>query len=118
MRQAKFEGTKVDKLKFDLDMSLKAVDTLGKGLNKFEQYNRRENVEIIGLPDSIKNVELEDVVINISATKPALLGWGGSKSERSEVSLRPNEAYTRGGCKPPPHPTPTPVGPGRSSGRF
>ena len=45
-------------------MSLKAVDTLGKGLNKLEQYNRRENVEIIGLPDSIKNVELEDVVIN------------------------------------------------------
>ena len=55
----------IDKLKFDLDMSLKAVDTLGKGLNKLEQYNRRGNVEIIGLPDSIKNVELEDVVINI-----------------------------------------------------
>ena len=55
----------IDKLKFDLDMSLKAVDTLGKGLNKLEQYNRRENVEIIGLPDSIKNVELENVVINI-----------------------------------------------------
>ena len=54
----------IDKLKFDLDMSLKAVDTLVKGLNKLEQYNRRENVEIIGLPDS-KNVELEDVVINI-----------------------------------------------------
>ena len=55
----------IDKLKFDLDMSLKAVDTLGKGLNKLEQYNHRENVEIIGLPDSIRNVELEDVVINI-----------------------------------------------------
>ena len=55
----------IDKLKFDLDMSMKAVDTLGKGLNKLEQYNCRENVEIIGLPDSIKNVELEDVVINI-----------------------------------------------------
>ena len=53
----------IDKLKFDLDMSLKAVDTLGKGL--YKQYNRRENVEIIGLPDSIKNVELEDVVSNI-----------------------------------------------------
>ena len=55
----------IDKLKFDLDMSLKAVDTPGKGINKLEQYNRRENVEIIGLPDPIKNVELEDVVINI-----------------------------------------------------
>ena len=41
----------IDKLKFDLDMSLKAVDTLRKGLNKLEQYNRGENVEIIGLPD-------------------------------------------------------------------
>ena len=46
-------------------MSLKAADTLGKGLNKLEQYNRRENVEIIGLPDSKKNVELKDVVIDI-----------------------------------------------------
>ena len=61
----KIKQIEIDKLKFDLDMSLKAVDTLGKGLNKLEQYNCRENVEIIGLPDSIKNVELEDVVINI-----------------------------------------------------
>ena len=37
----------IDKLKFDLDMSLKAVDTLGKGLNKLEQYNRREIIIII-----------------------------------------------------------------------
>ena len=57
--------SEIDKLKFDLDITLKAVDTLGKGLNKLEQYNRRENVEISGIPNFINNAELEDVVINI-----------------------------------------------------
>ena len=55
----------IDKLKFDLEMTCKAVDTLGKGLNKFEQYNCRENIEIDGIPDSVRNDELEAVVINI-----------------------------------------------------
>ena len=32
----------IDKLKFDLQMTCKAVDTIVKGLNKLEQYNRRE----------------------------------------------------------------------------
>ena len=56
----------IEKLKFDLDLTCKAVATLGKGLiNKLEQYNRRENIEIYGIPDSVRNEELEGVVINI-----------------------------------------------------
>ena len=55
----------IEKLKFDLDLTCKAVDTLGKGLNKLEQYNRRENIEIYGIPDSVRNEDLGGVVINI-----------------------------------------------------
>ena len=46
-------------------MTCKALDTVGKGLNKLDQYNRRENIEIDGIPDSVRNDELEAVVINI-----------------------------------------------------
>ena len=55
----------IEKLKFDLDLTCRDVDTLGKGLNKLEQYNLRENIEIYGIPDSVRNEELEGVVINI-----------------------------------------------------
>ena len=55
----------IDKLKFYLQMTCNAVDTLGKGLNQLEQYNCRGNIEIDGIPDSVRNDELEAVVINI-----------------------------------------------------
>ena len=36
-----------------------------KQIYQLQQYNRRENIEIIGLPDNINNSELEKTVINI-----------------------------------------------------
>ncbi len=36
-----------------------------KDLSQFQQYNRRENVEIMGIPDSVKDNELEKTVVDI-----------------------------------------------------
>ena len=34
-------------------------------INRFEQYTRRENIEIIGIPDSIKHDDFEKTVLKI-----------------------------------------------------
>ena len=52
-------------IKKQLDESWDATETLERELNQLSQYNRRENIEISGIPDSIDNLELEKNVIRI-----------------------------------------------------
>ena len=46
------------------EMSLKIVDLESK-CNSLEQYGRRNNLEISGIPDSVDQTDLEDKVVEI-----------------------------------------------------
>ena len=46
------------------EMSLKIVDLESK-CNSLEQYGRRNNLEISGIPDSVDQIDLEDKVVEI-----------------------------------------------------
>ena len=55
----------IDELKTQLEETWEATEALERDLGQFQQYNRRQNVEISGLPESIPNAELENVIISI-----------------------------------------------------
>ena len=48
----------------DLDFTSKNIRHLEKGLYNHQQYTRRENIEIIGIPDSI-HATLEKTVLDV-----------------------------------------------------
>ena len=52
-----------------LDNKVKELETkiekLERDFNQLAQYNRRESIEITGLPDSILQKDLENVCINL-----------------------------------------------------
>ena len=48
-----------------VEESCEATTVLKKELNLLEQYNRQENIEISGLPETICNNELESVIIDL-----------------------------------------------------
>ena len=54
----------INEIKIQLDESWEATETLERELNQLNQYNRRENIEISGIPDSFDH-ELEKTVISI-----------------------------------------------------
>ena len=41
------------------------MEKLQANLNQIQQYSRRENIEIIGFPDTVKQENLEETVITI-----------------------------------------------------
>ena len=43
----------------------KCIESLEKELTSFQQYNRRENIEISGIPESIPQNELEKIIIDV-----------------------------------------------------
>ena len=55
----------INDLKCRLDMIEKKLYEAQVRINKFEQYTRRENLEIIGIPDSINQDQLENTVLRI-----------------------------------------------------
>ena len=57
--------TENTKLRSELDDAWYNIRYLEKDLNLLQQYNRRENIEISNIPDTIENHELDDVVIGI-----------------------------------------------------
>ena len=50
---------------YELDIAAKNIHHLEKTLHNHQQYNRRENIEIIGIPDSVHHDDLENTVIDI-----------------------------------------------------
>ena len=55
----------IKELKYELDESWEATETLERELSFLSQHNRRENIEITGIPDNIDNHSLEITVIDI-----------------------------------------------------
>ena len=43
----------------------KRIESLEKELTSFQQYNRRENIETSGIPESIPQNELEKITIDV-----------------------------------------------------
>ena len=56
------------KLRNKINQLENKVISLEANTNSLEQYGRRNNLEISGIPDSISNNELEDKVIEILST--------------------------------------------------
>ena len=56
---------KVHELEDDKDDILTSLVFLEKNLDKLNQYGRRENIELSGIPSNIPQKELENVVIDI-----------------------------------------------------
>ena len=59
------ESELINDLKFRLDLVEKKLYEAQVRINKFEQYTRRENLEIIGIPDTINQDQLESTVLRI-----------------------------------------------------
>lgn len=52
-------------LKWEFDELWKANEQLERDLMKLNQYNRRENLEITGIPDDIPNNKIEVFILNV-----------------------------------------------------
>ena len=61
---AQIQGENED-LKYQLDESWVNIKNIERDLNLLQQYNRRENIEISGISDSIEDHELEGVIMDI-----------------------------------------------------
>ena len=57
--------TQISDLQKDRDELYDSIYYLERDLSQFMQYNRRENIELVGLPDNIPDNHLEEVVVDI-----------------------------------------------------
>ena len=48
-----------------VDKLLLRIESMEKDLNNFQQYNRRESIEISGFPEDIPQIDLENTIIQI-----------------------------------------------------
>ena len=52
----------VRQLRFDQDMMYEAMGRMARDLDSLNQYGRRENIEISGIPNTVPDRDLESVV--------------------------------------------------------
>ena len=56
---------KVERLQDDIDETWDSLYYTERELSQFQQYSRRQNIEIAGIPESVPHHDLEEIVINI-----------------------------------------------------
>ena len=64
-KQNKLYLNEIEELKDQIEETWEYTEALERDLTNLCQYNRRESIEIVGIPESIPNHALEETVVGI-----------------------------------------------------